>query len=81
MIKDSLMFDLVLTALSTLPPAEFTEFLTAYCSYYGLPQPVRVDVESNSGEQMSGSPRDLWQRCNPNERLMLIMPSTMRYAR
>lgn len=73
MLKDSLLFDLLLTALATLPATGFVGFLAAYCKHYGLPQPLRVDVVSSSGELMSGPPKELWGMCNPKERLKLII--------
>lgn len=73
MLKDSLLFDLLLTSLATLPAAGFLGFLSAYCKHYGLPQPLRVDMSSLSGEPLSGPPSALWESCNPKERLMLIL--------
>ena len=73
MLKDSLLFDLLVTVFSTIPATGFCGFLTAYCKYYGLPQPLRVDMVSSSGELMRGTPKELWRMCNPKERLKLII--------
>lgn len=73
MLKDSLLFNLLLAVFATIPATGFVGFLAAYCNYYGLPRPLRVDIASISGEPMSGVPRELWESCNPKERLILIM--------
>lgn len=70
MLKDSLLFDLLLAVFATIPATGFVGFLAAYCKYYGLPQPLRVNISSISGEPLSGSPRELWESCNPKERLI-----------
>lgn len=72
MLKDSLIFNLLLAVFATIPATGFVGFLAAYCNYY-VPRPLRVDIVSISGEPMSGAPRELWESCNPKERLILIM--------
>ena len=73
MLKDSLLFNLLLAVFATIPATGFVGFLAAYCNYYGLPRPLRVDVVSSSGELMRGPPKELWGMCNPKERLKLII--------
>lgn len=73
MTKDTLLFNLLLAALATLPTHGFTSFLAAHCDYYKLPQPLHVCMSDQDHSQLNGTPRELWERGNPKQRLMLIL--------
>ena len=73
MMKDSLLFNLLVTALATIPAAWFSSFLNAHCKYYDLPMPLRIEITTLAGDPLKGPPRSLWEHCNPKERLMLVL--------
>lgn len=70
--KDSLLLNLVLAALATLPTYGFINFLAAHCEYYNLPQPLRVNM-AERGEKITGTPKDLWENGGPKQRMLLVM--------